>query len=105
MRLAAQDDKYSHILLIPVMTVFLVYLQRKTSLRRPAVLPVEKRTFIGPWSRAVLSRSKATFLRSIQMTACRLWCWRSFWYGRRGSYFAMERNPFGLLSFPCRFFS
>jgi exosortase len=38
-RLAAQDDRYSHVLLIPVMTVSLVYLQRRRIFANPRYCP------------------------------------------------------------------
>jgi exosortase len=38
-RLAAQDDRYSHVLLIPVMTVFMVYLQRRRVFASPRYCP------------------------------------------------------------------
>lgn len=38
-RLAAQDDRYSHVLLIPVMTGFLLYLQRRRIFASPRYCP------------------------------------------------------------------
>jgi exosortase len=38
-RLAAQDDRYSHVLLIPVMSVSLVYLRRRTIFASPRYCP------------------------------------------------------------------
>jgi exosortase len=39
MTLAAQDNRYSHVLLIPVMTVFMVYLQRRRVFADPRYCP------------------------------------------------------------------